>query len=133
LRTLIEIGGSVFLCGSGTGEMDNHHFKNTIGGIDPFGHNCLEEVFTLEFFFGLGEINSEFFKHIVHGISVILDTGISEFDDGIHNEGNKSSFDSFSIFIKTFIFPFFGGGIKIVITPEFFHHFIEGSLEFGAV
>lgn len=47
--TFIEVGSSIFLGYLGGWEVEDHHFKNDVGGIEPFGHDSLEEVFSGEF------------------------------------------------------------------------------------
>jgi len=81
-------------------------------------------VFSGEFFFSLGKVDAKFGEHFVHGFFFSFNAGIGQLDDWVHDEDGEGSLDWFTLIIESILFPFFGGWVKEVVTPEFLHQFI---------
>jgi len=129
LRTFVKVGNSVFLGDLGGRKVKDHHFKKSIGSIEPLGHDALEEDLALLFLFfgGEGEVNSS--EHLVHLINITFDDGSGQSDNGVHTELDESSLKSLSTVRDGFGLPFLAFRIEIVVTPKLVHQLILVNLE----
>jgi len=88
-------------------------------------------MFSCKFCFFLFNNNSDRFKHFFGLFLISFHDSSRHGDDGLHNELTETSNKGFVSCVRVFIFfPFFISGIIIVISPKFFHHFVNFNLEF---
>lgn len=90
-------------------------------------------MFSGEFSFSLGDVNIQACQHFVHTFGVSFHAGVTELDDWVHDELDETSFHLGSVFSCAFNLPFFGFGIEVVVSPQFFHHFVHIGVEFCCV
>lgn len=114
--------------------MENHHLDNDISGIEPSGHNDLEEMFSDEVSFFLFDNNTNGFKHFFGLFFVSFHDGSGHRDNGGHDELTETSDKGFTSAGLIFIFfPFFVTSVEVIVSPEFFHHFVLFDLKFNGV
>jgi hypothetical protein len=122
------------LGGSGGWEVENHHFNNDVSGIEPSGHNNFQEMFSDEFLFFLSNLNVNGFKHFFGLFFISFHNGSGDLDDRSHDELTETSNKGFSLRSSVFIFlPFFVTSIEVIVSPKFFHHFVDFDLEFNGI
>lgn len=132
LGSFVEIFGSVGLGGSGGGKVEHHHLNNDIGGVQPSGHDDLEEVFSDEVLFILFNGDSDGFEHLFGLIGISFHDSSGHLDDGGHDELTETSFQLLvsGVFV---LGPFLFSSVVIIVSPEFFHHLGNFDLEFSRV
>lgn len=109
--------------------MENHHFQDGVGSVEPLGHDSLEEVLSLEFLIFLGESEFEGGENLVHHINIVVHASIGEFADGVHDELSEGSLKRLTFLVHVIGFPFLVSRVEEVVTPEFLHHFILVDVE----
>jgi len=102
--------------------VDNHHFEDNVGGVDPFLHDVLEEVLSGEDSLFLLQLDVNSDQHFIDLLILSIHDGVGESDDWFHDEGAESSLDWFSLFIGVVLLPLLGGWVEIVVSPKSFHH-----------
>lgn len=113
--------------------MHNHHLQKSVGGIDPLGHDGLEEVLSCEFTISLSKLEVEGSENFVHEFNVSFHAGNAELADGVHDEGDEGALQWLALSILSFLEPFLVDGVKVVVTPELVHELVVVSLEFSSI
>lgn len=133
LGTFVEESDSVSLGGLGGREMENHHFKEGVGSVEPVGHDGLEELLALEFlvFGGEGEVDD--LEHLVHLLGVTFHDGSGKLDDGFHTELDEGSLEGLAGIGLGLGLPLLGVLVEEVVTPELGHKLVLIDLELGGV
>lgn len=98
--------------------MDNHHLEEGISGVDPLGHDGLEEVLSGEGAVLLGELESDGVEHLVGGFHVSFHHSVGQLDDGFHDEGHEGTFHLLASSAEGLLTPALAFSVKVVVTPK---------------
>jgi len=103
--------------------VDDHHFKDDVGGVDPLLHDAFQQVFSGEDTFFLFEEDVDSDEHFIDLFVFSVHDGVGQSDDWFHDESAEGSFNRFAFFVNSLFLPLLGLRVEIIVSPESFHHF----------
>mmetsp|Transcript_10273 Transcript_10273/g.8825 ORF Transcript_10273/g.8825 Transcript_10273/m.8825 type:complete len:696 (-) Transcript_10273:337-2424(-) len=133
LGTFVKIGDSVLLSGLGGGEMEHHHFKQSISSIDPLGEDELQKLLALQFSLSRLKFEVDGLDDLVELFHVTIHNRSGDLDDGVHTELDESSLKSATIITDGLDFPLLTLGIEEVVTPKLLHKLGFFNLELVSI
>ena len=131
--TFVKVGSSVLLGPNWTWELEDDHFKKSLGGVDPLLEDVLHEMLSGEFSLVGLENDLKSTEHLVDLLHLSVHGGSAESDDWLHHELDESSLELFVLIGLGVVLPFLGFLIKVVVTPKLLHHLLLLDTEFSGV
>jgi len=131
--TFIEIGGSVFLGSDGGWELEDDHFEEGLGGVNPLLEDVLHEMLSLKHSLVFLESDVKGNEHLIDFLHLSVHGGFTESNDWLHHELDEGSLENLVIIRFVMVLPFLGFLIEEVITPKFLHHLAFLDTEFGGI
>jgi len=131
--TFVEILNTVLLGNSGGWEMENNHFKKSVGGGKELLHDDFEEGLASFVLLFRGKVDLEGSEHLlVLGLLAVHDA-LDELVDWVQNELAESTGEDLSGLGDWALGPDLALGIEVVVTPEAFHELGLVNSELGSV
>mmetsp|Transcript_42646 Transcript_42646/g.56307 ORF Transcript_42646/g.56307 Transcript_42646/m.56307 type:complete len:802 (-) Transcript_42646:104-2509(-) len=127
--TFVEHSGSVLLGLHGGRKLHDDHLKESLGGVDPLLEDALEEVLGALVLLVVFEVNAEGLEHLPDGVKVVVHDVTAELDDGAHDELDEAALELLAIVGGVVGGELLGGGVEVVVTPEFLHEALTVELE----
>jgi len=131
--SFIKIGRSVLLSLDWTWELEDDHFKKSLGSVNPLLEHILHEMLSGQFQLVSLEVDLKGADHLCNLLHLTIHGGSAESDNWLHHELNESSLEFFTIIRLVVVLPFLGSLIKVVVTPKLLHHLILSDTEFLGV
>lgn len=103
--------------------MKNNHLEDSVCGVHPCSHDCLKQWLGDLLSFLLRQSDVKNAEHFVYGLVVSRHDCLAQSVDWRHDELGEGSLKRLLIGVVGFVSPNLLRGVKVVVAPEFLHHF----------
>jgi hypothetical protein len=134
--TFIKVSSSVLLGLNWGWKLEDDHFNECFGSINPLLEDIFHEMLSLESSLISLQADVESHQHFVDLIHLTVHGSSAKSDDWLHHELHESSLELLTIIVLVVVgtfLPFLAFSVVIVVTPKLGSHFFSVDTEFDAV
>ena len=125
----VEHSSSVLLGLLGGRKLHDDHLNEGLSGINPFLEDALHEILGSLVLLVVSEGDVEGLKHLPDGFKVVVHAVTAELDDGAHDKLDEASLEFLAVLSLALSLELLGGGVEVVVAPEFLHESLTVQLE----
>mmetsp|Transcript_43960 Transcript_43960/g.51502 ORF Transcript_43960/g.51502 Transcript_43960/m.51502 type:complete len:201 (-) Transcript_43960:627-1229(-) len=107
-------------------EFEDNHLEHSISGRKPLLHNTLKEGLSNQFLFVTLHFDANGLEKLLHFFVLLVHDSIEQSSDGGSDELAKRTLEATILIGGS---PCLTGGIKVPVTPELAHHFLNRHAE----